>query len=533
VILAGFEEWGIPETVGRLNGMFAVAVFDQTTRRIHLFRDRLGVKPLFYQWHGGALYFSSELTQPFAGIGRRSINRDALALYFRHYYIPAPHTIYDGIRKLLPAVIATASPESASQGRFEATEEYWNTRERINGQLASLDGKMGMEEALDLLDGVLTRSVSRRMIADVPLGAFLSGGIDSSLITAYMQKNSLIPVKTFTIGFEDETYNEAESARKIAEYLGTEHTEFYVTDQEAREVIPRLPAMYGEPFADSSQIPTYLVSKLTRRKVTVALSGDGGDELFAGYRLYRTLARINKYQPFIPSGLVVLLAKGLSAPGVQRRVQGALGPDAYRLLAKALRLCAGPRENEIHAALNDHILNPETLVIGCSPGSSSLPLKRCKGNYTEQLMCDNLMVYMPDDILVKVDRASMATALEVRAPFTDDWELFDAAWRIPFRLKHQGGEGKVVLKRLLARHLPRELFERPKQGFAVPLRSWLHGPLSEWVGDSLSPDRISREGYLDPRSVEMIRERSRKSDAFASALWAICMFQSWLAEFGG
>lgn len=533
VILAGFEEWGIPETVGKLNGMFAVAVYDRSAHRIHLFRDRLGVKPLFYQWLGGALYFSSELTQPFANIGRRSINRDALALYFRHYFIPAPHTIYEGILKLTPGVIATSSIESASSGRFESLQEYWDSQDRINRQLASLDRMMDMEEALDFFDAALTRSVSSRMIADVPLGAFLSGGIDSSLITAYMQKLSPIPVKTFTIGFEDKRFNEAEAAGKIASYLGTAHTEFYVTDQEARDVIPKLPAMYGEPFADSSQIPTYLVSKLTRQKVTVALSGDGGDELFAGYRLYRTLAKINRYEHIIPANLVVLFARCLSVPGLQRRVQGALGEESYRRLAKALRLFAGTREHEISAALNDHILTPEMLVLGCSPEASVQPLKRCRGNFTEQLMCDNILVYLPDDILVKVDRASMANSLEVRAPFTDDWELFDAAWQIPFHLKYQKGEGKVVLKQLLARHLPLELFDRPKQGFSVPLKSWLHGPLREWVGDSISKDRIVREGFLDWRTVNEVHKRSKESVVFASALWAICMFQSWLAEFGG
>jgi len=531
VMLAGFEEWGIQATVSRLNGMFAAAVFDNEARRLHLFRDRLGVKPLFYQWHARALYFSSELTEPFAGISPRVVNRDALALYFRHYFIPAPHTIYQGIYKLMPGVIATVSPESATATRFEAVEMYWSAQERINGQLASLDAKMSMEEALELLDASLTRSVSQRMVADVPLGAFLSGGIDSSLITAYMQKLSPRPVKTFTIGFADKSHNESESARKIAEYLGTQHTEFYVTDQDARDVIPKLARIYGEPFADSSQIPTYLVSKLTRGAVTVALSGDGGDELFAGYRLYRRPSRLNCVKAIIPPVIPLFLAKGLAVPSFRRGTGRLLSEDRNRQLIKALRMFAGDREQEISAALDDHILVPETLVIGASPGGSIRPLRRCAGNYTEQLMCDNLMVYLPDDILVKVDRASMANSLEVRAPFTEDWELFDVAWRIPFRLKYQEGEGKIVLKRLLARHLPSELFERPKQGFSIPLRNWLHGPLREWAGDLLSEEKIIKQGLLNFQIVDMIHDRSRESDAFAATLWAVCIFQSWIEEF--
>jgi len=533
VMLAGFEEWGVAPTVERLNGMFAAAVYDHKEAKLHLFRDRLGVKPLYYQWHRGGFYFSSELSKPFARIASRSVDRDALALYFRHYYIPAPKTIFQGIYKLQPGVIATLTTKSAQAGRFETVAAYWSTQDRINARLANLYREMTMEQALDLLDSALNRSISQRMIADVPLGAFLSGGIDSSLITAYMQKLSPVPVKTFTIGFSEERFNEAESARKIAAHLGTEHTEFCVTDQDARDVIPKLSRMYGEPFADSSQIPTYLVSKLTREKVTVALSGDGGDELFAGYRLYERPSKINCFKAVIPPSIALYLAKGLAIPSFRRGIGRVFSSDRNRQLIKALRLCAGDREMDVPSSLDDHIMAPEMLVIGASSEGSIQPLRRCLGNYTEQLMCDNLMVYLPDDIFVKVDRASMANSLEVRAPFADDWELFDAAWKIPFNLKFQRGEGKIVLKHLLARHLPRELFYRPKQGFAIPLRSWLHGPLREWVGDLLETDRICKDGNLDHMTVAGIKAKSINSDAFAAVLWAICMFQSWLDEFHG
>lgn len=531
VMLAGFEEWGIESTIKCLNGMFAAAVFDMKTELFYLFRDRLGVKPLYYQWVAGALWFSSELTAPFAALSSREIDRDALALYFRHYYIPAPRTIYKSIKKLEPGLIAIVSRAAAEQERFDIETVYWSAQEQINRQLAMLDRGMEMEEALDLLDAGLTRSVGQRMISDVPLGAFLSGGIDSSLITAYMQKNSSQPVKTFTIGFADQTFNEAEAARQIASHLGTDHTEFYLTDQEALNVIPNLARIYGEPFADSSQIPTYLVSKLTRGKVTVALSGDGGDELFAGYRTYRSLAKVNRYESIFPKGMAVFVGRNLSNQRLQRGASAIVGEDALRRIVKGLRLFAGEREKELNFWPCDHIISPEKLVLGASPAASFLPLKRCAGNYTEQIMCDNISMYLPDDILVKVDRASMANSLEVRAPFTDDKDLFDLAWRIPFRLKDQGGEGKVVLKKLLARHLPRELFERPKQGFSVPLRHWLHGPLREWVGDSILPDRIRREGFLNPLAVQIVHERSRQNDEFAALLWAICIFQSWREHF--
>ncbi len=527
VMLAGFEEWGVESTIERMNGMFAAAVFDMKTEFFYLFRDRLGVKPLYYRWVSGSLWFSSELTVPFAGMADREVDRDALALYFRHYFIPAPRSIYKGVKKLEPGVIAITNKACAEQGRFDIKTVYWSSQEQINRQLYTLDRSMRMEEALELLDAGLTRSVGQRMISDVPLGAFLSGGIDSSLITAYMQKISPRPVKTFTIGFADQRFNEAEAARQIAEYLGTDHTEFYLTDQDAQNVIPDLAGFYGEPFADSSQIPTYLVSKLTRQKVTVALSGDGGDELFAGYRTYRSLTKVNRYQSIIPRSTALFFGRSLSNPNLQRKVTAILGEDVFRRLVKAIRLCAGEREREFRNWPCDHIISPEVLVLGASPAVSFLPLKRCKGNYTEQVMCDNICMYLPDDILVKVDRASMANSLEVRAPFTDDKDLFDLAWQIPFQLKDQDGEGKVVLRELLARHLPREMFERPKQGFSVPLRHWLHGPLREWVGDILSPDRIKRDGFLDAQSVQMVQERSQESDAFSALLWAICMFQNW------
>lgn len=304
-----------------------------------------------------------------------------------------------------------------------------------------------------------------------------------------------------------------------------------MTDQEAQDTIPSLARMYGEPFADSSQIPTYLVSKLTHQKVTVALSGDGGDELFAGYRLYSSLAKINKYEALIPRGLAVFLGRCAAKPRLQRSIIESVGDNNWRRIVKILRLCAGEKEVDFTAWPSDHIISPEMLVLGASSNATFLPLKRCIGNYTEQVMCDNINVYLPDDILVKVDRASMANSLEVRSPFTDDRDLFDLAWKIPFHLKHQNGKGKIVLRKLLARHLPENLFERPKQGFAIPLRSWLNGSLREWVGDSLSPERISREGFLDNASVQSIIRRSKTNDSFASELWALCMFQSWLEEF--
>lgn len=530
VMLGAFDQWGILEGLRKLNGMFAAGVWDFQDSKLYLFRDRLGVKPLFYQWHEGSLYFSSEMTDPFSKINPRPIDRNALAQFFRYNFIRAPQTIYQEIYKLRPGVVAAANAESTGTSEFLWTLPFWDTQERVNEILGSRAIQMAEEEALDLLDRKLSESILQRMIADVPLGAFLSGGIDSSLMVSYMAKLSTRPVKTFTIGFHEQGFDEAQSAKKISEYLKTEHTEFYVTERDALETVPALPRIYGEPFADSSQIPTYLVSKLTRQKVTVALSGDGGDELFAGYRYYQSIAKLIRYASIVHPRLTVALSKVIAFSGMGPWVEKVLGEKNWGRATRILQLLAGSMESELPPLLSSHFSKPETLVNGVQPGASIRHFDRCQGNLVEQAMCDDLMNYLPDDILVKVDRASMACSLEVRAPFVDDYELLETAWKIPFDLKlRKGGGGKWILKKLLARHIPIELFERPKQGFGIPLTHWLNGPLKSWMEDCTSPARIQREGFLNSATIEKIRAKTAQGDdGYAYTLWAICNFQSWL-----
>ena len=525
VMLAAFEEWGVAESVSRFNGMFAVAVWDRKQRTGFLFRDRLGVKPLYYQWHAGALFFSSELTPPFARITPRSISRECLALFLQYGYVPGQRSIYEGISKLKPGVIAMVSEMSAAAGALESSIVYWDTTKKINERLESQNEQLSEDEAVELVNVALSHSVRQRMIADVPLGAFLSGGIDSSLIVAHMQQASTRPVRTFTIGFDDTSANEAPFAKKIADHLGTEHTELYVTEQDALNVIPSLPHIYGEPFADSSQIPTFLVSKLTRSSVTVALSGDGGDELFAGYADYMTVQKHQRLLKRLPNFSLRALASLLSSSGGQRVFCSVLGERDFTRIANAANLFSSREASQL--------LSTRLLVKDCGPISTDGTSRNCAGDMIEQTMCRDLNAYLPDDILVKVDRASMAVALETRSPFVDDFQVFEMAWSIPLRHKIRHHGGKLILKRALESFLPKDLFERPKKGFAVPLHLWLFGELKDWVSDCVSTSRLAREGYLVPSRVEFIRKQAASGDLFYNTrLWSICMFQSWLDEAG-
>lgn len=528
VMLAAFDQWGVTATLTRLNGMFAAAVWDQETGTGYLFRDRFGLKPLYYQWHHGVLFFSSELSSAFAKLCDRSISRDALALFIRHGYVPTPSSIYEDIFKLPPGTLLTVS-QCDSSDPAASISYYWDTQQRINGLLSNRKATCE-EEICEKLDDTLRRSVRDRMIADVPLGAFLSGGIDSSLIVSYMQQVSNSQVRTFTIGFEENRFDEARFAKKVAQHLGTVHTELIVTEQDALNVVPDLPRIYGEPFADSSQIPTYLVSKLTRQYVTVALSGDGGDELFGGYNMYRRILRFSRALESVPGPLRMLASTILA---------NRVAPEAVRMFCRdqhVSRVLSGMKtfSQEMKTDLSRDRWGPvtlaERLVRGASAGISIAPFLGCdSNNVVERSMCNDLLTYLPDDILVKVDRASMAVSLEVRAPFVDDFEIFDIAWQTPFALKMNDHGGKVILRKLLARSVPPELTERPKAGFAVPLTKWLGGVLRDWVEECVSPVRLRNEGYLQPKEVARVYKRALQGDEYyAHVLWYICQFQSWL-----
>lgn len=543
VMLTAFVRWGVEETCRRLNGMFAFALWDRQRRTLTLCRDRFGQKPLYYGWSGANFLFGSELKALAAYPGfTPEIDPDALTLYLRHGYVPAPHSIYRGVRKLLPGTLLTLGEGDCQVRSLPAPVPYWSAIEAARRGLA--DGYRGAEaEATDELETLLADAVGQCMVSDVPLGAFLSGGVDSSTVVALMQAQSARPVRTFSIGFEEESFDESKHAAAVARHLGTDHTEMTVTYGDALAAIPEMPRIYDEPFADSSQIPTYLLSKLTRKHVTVSLSGDGGDEVFGGYNRYlwgRQLARVVDHAPLalrrlgcaalraVPIAAWDGLAAGF-APLLPNRLKVAHPGDKLHKLAGV----AGAADaRNAYLGLTSLWDEPDRLTgrpepasavldaFGALPGAGMVP----------GMMAADAVTYLPDDILVKVDRASMAVSLESRIPFLDH-RVFEFAWRLPADMKLRGGQGKHLLRQVLYRHVPPALIERPKMGFGVPIGVWLRGPLRDWAETLLDGDRMRRQGLLDP---EPIRRRwaehleGRRN--WQHQLWAVLMLQAWLEE---
>ncbi|HYR08010.1 MAG TPA: asparagine synthase (glutamine-hydrolyzing) [Longimicrobium sp.] len=537
VLLAAVDAWGVEGAVGRFVGMFAFALWDRERSELHLVRDRLGIKPLYYGWMGGTLLFGSELKALQAHPRFRGVvDRGALTLLLRHNCIPAPYSIWEGVRKLPPGCILTLrTPDDSARPRA-----FWSAREAAErGMAAPFRGTEG--EATDRLEALLREAVGLRMIADVPLGAFLSGGIDSSTVVALMQAQSSRPVKTFSIGFQEGAYDEARHAAAVARHLGTDHTELYVAPGDALAVIPRLASMYDEPFADSSQIPTFLVSELARRHVTVALSGDGGDELFAGYNRHVWSTRVGGAVRRVPRALRAAGARALTAlspagwdrvyrgvapvlpPALRQRMPG----DKMHKLASVIP-SAGPLD--LYRRLASHWTEPASVVRGAAEPPTLLtdPGGAALGDFTAQMMYWDLVTYLPDDILTKVDRASMAVALEARVPLLDH-RVVEFAWTVPLSMKLRGGQGKWLLRQVLYRHVPPELVERPKMGFGLPLGDWLRGPLRPWAEELLDERRLRREGFLDPVAVRRHwAEHLSGRHAWQYHLWDVLMFQSWL-----
>jgi asparagine synthase (glutamine-hydrolysing) len=538
-LLGAIELWGVRGALERAAGMFAFALWDRAERRLTLARDRLGEKPLYYgrSPKGTALLFGSELKPlvehpQFGG----EVDRDALALLLRYGYVPAPFSIYRGIAKLPPGSLVTvAHPRADPQ-----IETYWSAA-AVAGRGAANPLDLDDAEAIDQLETLLEAAVGGQMLADVPLGAFLSGGVDSSTVVALMQKLSSRPVKTFTVGFHEKGYDEASHARAVARHLGTDHTELYVTANEARDVIPELPQIYDEPFADSSQIPTHLVAKLARQHVTVALSGDGGDEIFGGYNRYLLTSQLWNRVAAVPRPLRAAAAYAMTA--VPSATWTMLGDAAGGILpkwAKVNRLGdkvykGAPLLNsgspaELYRGMLSLWHEPGAVVAGGAERSSSMDAaaKQLSLGPVERMMALDLVGYLPDDILVKVDRAAMAVSLETRVPYLDH-RVVEFAWRLPLATKLRGGEGKWLLRQLLYRYVPRELIERPKMGFAIPLGDWLRGPLRGWAEDLLDERRLRDEGYLRPRPIRDLWKvhLSGRSDEYPR-LWPILMFQSWL-----
>jgi asparagine synthase (glutamine-hydrolysing) len=518
VMLAAFSAWGVEDSVRRFNGMFAFALWDRQERTLWLSRDRLGKKPLYYGWAGRRFLFGSELKAlrahpEFHG----EIDRGALALYMRLSYIPSPYSIYRDVAKLPPGtLLAIRSDDCGSNAK---PVPYWCAQEAVEEGVSD-QFRGSYQDAQEELDGLLRDAVRIRMIADVPLGAFLSGGLDSSLVVALMQMESRVPVRTFSIGFPEITHDESGHARAVAQHLKSDHTELYATPEEARAVIPRLPEIYDEPFADPSQIPTYLVAALTRSQVTVGLSGDGGDELFGGYGAYFSNHRFYEKYGHLPKNLRTGLSTGLRAFPSARA----------RRLGQNLNFSS---DEQIHHSLISHWAEPGNLIPGAiEPPTAFDDTSRHIDtlNFIERMMYLDAVTYLPDDILVKVDRASMAVSLEARCPLLD-YRVFEFAWRLPFEMKVEKTRGKRILRDLLYRRVPRELVDRPKQGFDVPLSDWLRGPLRAWAEELLSEERLRQEGWLRPEPVRRAWQRHLAgTEDNRDRLWTILMFQAWLAQ---
>ena len=535
VMLAAFEQLGIEPTLERINGMFAFALWDRRERTLLLARDRFGEKPLYYGSVGGTFLFASELKSLRVHPAfRGDIDRDAVACFLRFNCIPAPYSIYHDIRKLLPGTVLRYRNGEVT------TQAFWSLRSSV--ERALVEPFRGTEEdAEEELDRLLRDAVKLRMQADVPLGAFLSGGIDSSLIVALMQAQSASPVRTFSIGFQEEAYDEARDARAVARHLGTDHTELYITSAEAIDLVNRLPDVYDEPFADSSQIPTLLVSQLTRRHVTVSLSGDAGDEIFGGYNRYTWGGRLCEALERSPRYLRRLAAWGMTAVGPQlwdrafKRMRPLLPKSWHQRMPgykvhKLADLLASEGPMEMYASMASHWFEPERVVGGAA---TLRPLHMVEDQwlrlpeFERQAMYLDTITYLPNDILVKLDRATMSFGLEGRVPYLDP-RVVEFAWRLPLRMKVRPNQGKWILRQLLHRYVPENLVERPKMGFGIPLDSWLRGPMREWAETLLAPRRLQEEGFFDPVAVrQKWNDHLHGRGAWQFHLWDILMFQLW------
>jgi asparagine synthase (glutamine-hydrolysing) len=544
VLLAAITEWGIEKAVQRFNGMFAIAVWDKKERVLHLLRDRMGEKPLYYGWVGDVFLFGSELKALHAYENfKPTVNRDALALYFRYRYVPYPYSIYEGIYKLTPGSILTVQPEKP--GELPEPIPYWSLQELVETGAAEPFSN-SESDIISNFEELLGDAVEMRMVSDVPLGAFLSGGIDSSSIVALMQSRSSRPVETYSIGFNEADYDEAIYAKAVANHLGTSHTELYVTANEAMDVIPLLAQMYDEPFADSSQIPTHLIAQLARKHVTVALSGDAGDELFAGYWRHFMATRIwNNAQNF-PEFMRRFCAGSITSisPASWDRMRRSIDfllPEKLRNFAvgdrayKMASIIGSKNETEMYRALVSDWFEPENLVLNSKEPqldsmdeSGSLQL----ADYRNKIMFLDSMNYLPGDILTKVDRATMAVSLEARVPFLDP-KVIEFSSRVPMDMKVRNGKGKWILRQLLSRYVPDSLVNRPKMGFGVPIDSWLRGPLRGWAEDLLDEQKLKEQGYLNSALVQQTwKEHISGKRNWQNQLWDVLMFQAWQSHWG-
>lgn len=532
VILEACAEWGVEATVERLIGMFAFALYDRKTQELSLVRDRLGIKPLYWGLINNLFMFGSELKAlRKVDCWSPKLDRDAMASFMRHNYIPAPHTIYKNIYKLEPGTILKILPRQEPR-----IKKYWNMRDIVQRSLL-LPFNNSESDILKELDLLLSDSVRRRMVSDVSLGSLLSGGIDSSLVTALMVENSDRPINTFSIGFEESGYDEAPYAGAIAKYLGTNHTELYVNSINALDLVGKMPYMYDEPFADSSQIPTAMVCELTKQHVTVALSGDGGDEFFAGYNRYAVGLKMWQKAKIAPYFSRKLLARFLLAQPTDRlEYLSALLPASITprhlgvKLHKFAHAILRDSPDEMYLRMLSHWQEPDNLVIGAAEYKGVLwesNLRNEIPNFLDRMQFLDSITYLPDDILTKVDRASMMYALEARVPLLDH-RVVEMSWRLPRNMKVRNGESKWALRQLLYRRIPEELIDRPKMGFGIPLSEWIRGPLRDWAEALLDQSRLEKQGLFNTSLVREKWSAHLSGENWGYPLWNVLMAQAWL-----
>jgi len=522
IIQEAIENWGLKDAVTKFIGMFAFALWDKKNRQLSIARDRLGIKPLYYAWINGNFVFASELKsiKAFPGF-EGEIDRTSLGCLLKNGYIGAPLSMYKSIKKLKPGKILTIKFDSHGSSR-ELEDAFWSPSEVIEkGMDNTYSGTA--TEAINELENILIDSIGLRMLSDVPLGAFLSGGIDSSLVVALMQMQSDKPIKTFTVGFHEKGYNEAKHAEAVAKHIGTEHHQIYITHNEAMATIPVLTETFDEPFSDPSQIPTYLVSKMARGHVKVCLSGDGGDELFCGYNRYLKIRRIWNAMSLFPARARLPLSKIIQA-GNHKLLQN----EKLCSIAEIMGIVG---KKELYALLFSQWKNIKEIVINCegeNSNHSEHPLGENNSSLDEYMMAEDLVKYLPDDILVKMDRASMGVGLEARVPILDH-RVVEFSWRLPQRMKLYKGEGKWILKQVLCKHVPKSLIERPKMGFGVPIGEWLRGPLRDWAESLLDAERLKQDGFFHPDPVrKKWDEHIRGTRNWQFLLWNVIMFQAWL-----
>jgi asparagine synthase (glutamine-hydrolysing) len=533
-LLECIESWGLDRTLKKINGMFAFALWDNTECTIHLVRDRMGEKPLYYGWQGDSFLFGSELKAlKIHPSFQEQIHRDSLNLFFRYNHIPAPFSIYRNIFKLTPGTVLTLR-----QGEKKyKVRKYWSLLNTAIQGLSNLSKNTEKELTFEL-DNLLRKSVKQKMLSDVPIGAFLSAGIDSSIVVSIMQSMSSQPIKTFTIGFEDNAYDEAKDARLIAKHLGTDHHELYVKPQDIIDILPLLPELYDEPFSDASQIPTYLVSKLAKERVTVSLSGDGGDELFCGYNRYHFTQKfwgVVTIFPFFFRKMISFLLLSIPVNFWNKLENFAFLSKKYNNIGLKLNKVARAIVSNTLYELYDNLLSNwkinDQLVQGAKnrillDSNSSKDLDRF--SKVEKMMLWDMQSYLPNDILVKLDRASMGVSLEGRVPFLDH-KIVEFAWRVPSKYKYKNNKGKWLLRQVLHQYIPKELTDRPKSGFTLPLSGWLRGPLKEWAEGLINNDRLVYEGILNSDIVsKRWQEHQTGEKDWSSQLWSILMFQLWL-----